>query len=102
MKIELQKYQNYVQNLPQKSHTKYQKPIRKRKHYYYDDQEEEESQEIDSYVTEIRRRRPNKQRKRIIYQDEIDGLREYESHSSTENEEEIEEQNNYKTKSRKR
>ena len=30
LKTELQKYQNHVQNLPQKSHTKYQKPIRKR------------------------------------------------------------------------
>ena len=42
MKIELQKYQN----LPQKSHTKYQKPIRKRKHYYHDDQEESEESEV--------------------------------------------------------
>ena len=50
----MQKYQNYVQNLPQKLHTKYQKLIRKRKHCYYDDQEEE-SEESDSYVTEIRR-----------------------------------------------
>ena len=101
LKIELQKYQNYVQNLPQKSHTKYQKPIRKRKHYYYDDQAEE-SEECDSYVTEIRRRRPKKQRKTIIYEVEIDGLPEYEPHSPTDDEGEIEEQNNYKTKSKKR
>ena len=98
LKIQLQKYQNYVQNLLQK---KYQKPIRKRKHYY-DDQEE--SEESDSYVTEIRRRRPNKQRKRIIYEDEIDGVPEYEPHSPTEDEEQEEEQDNYKiqTKSKKR
>ena len=51
LKIQLQKHQNYVENLPEKSHTKYQKPITKRKHYYYDDQEE--SEESDSYVTEI-------------------------------------------------
>ena len=100
LKIQLQKHQNYVENLPEKSHTKYQKPITKRKHYYYDDQEE--SEESDSYVTEIWRRRPNKKRKRIIYEDEIDGLPEYEPHSPTEDEEEIEEQNNYKTKSKKR
>ena len=31
LKIQLQKYQNYVENVPQNSHTKYQKPIRKRK-----------------------------------------------------------------------
>ena len=97
-KVQLQKHQNYVENLPQKSHTKYQKPIRKRKHYYYDDQEE--SEESDSYVTEIRRRRPNKQRKRIIYEDEIDGLPEYEPHSPTEDEEQEEEQNNHKSKKR--
>ena len=34
LKIELQKYQNYVQHIPQKSYMKYQKPIRKRKHRY--------------------------------------------------------------------
>ena len=102
LKIQLQKYQNYVENLPQKSHTKHQKPIRKRKHYYYENQEE--SNESDSYVTEIRRRRPNKQRKRIIYEDEIDGVPEYEPHSPTEDEEQEEEQDNYKiqTKSKKR
>ena len=100
LKIQLQKYQNYVENLPQKSHTKYKKPIRKRKHYYYDDQEE--SEESDSYVTEIRRRRPNKQRKRIIYEDEIDGLPEYEPHSPTEDEEQEEEQDKIQTKSKKR
>ena len=61
-KIELQKYQHYVRNLPQKPRMNYQKPIRKRKYYYYDDQEE--SEESDSYVTEIRRRRANKYKKR--------------------------------------
>ena len=35
-----------------------------------------------SYVTEIRRR-PNRQWKRIIYEDEIDGLPEYEPNSPT-------------------
>ena len=49
-------------------------------------------------------RRPNKQRKRIIHEDEIDGLPEYEPHSPTEDEEQEEEQDNYKiqTKSKKR
>ena len=105
LKIQLQKYQNYVENLPQ---TSYRKPIenriRKRKHYYYDD-DYEESEESDSYVTEIRRR-PKKQKKMIIiiYEDEIDGLPEYESHSLTEDEEQQKEQDNYKiqTKSKKR
>ena len=92
LKIELHKYQNYFQNIPQKSYQKpsYTKPIRKRKHYYYD--EPEESEESDSYVTEIPRR-PKKQKKRIIYEDEIDRIPEYETDSPTE--EEQEEDNNY-------
>ena len=83
LKIELHKYQTYVQNTPQRSYQKpsYQKLIRKRKHYYYD--EPEQSEESDSYVTEIRRR-PKKQRKRILYEDEIDGPPEYEPDSPTE------------------
>ena len=47
------------------------KTNKKRKHYYYD--EHEESEESDSYITEIRRR-PKKQKERIIYEDEIDGI----------------------------
>ena len=75
--------------------------MRKRKHYYYDDHED--SEDSDSYVREIRRR-PKNQKKRIIYEDEIDGLPEYEPHSPTEDEEQEEEQDNYKiqTKSKKR
>ena len=85
--------------MPQKSYQKpsYTKPIRKRKHYYYD--EPEESEESDSYVTEIRRR-PKKQKKRIIYEDEIDGIPEYEPDSPTE--EEQEEDNNYEIQSKHR
>ena len=98
-KTELQKYQHYVQNLPQKPRMNYQKRIRKIKHYY-DDQEE--NKESDSYVTEIRRRRPNKHRKKIIYEDEIDGLPDYELHSPTEDEEQEKEYNNkVQTKSKK-
>ena len=75
LKIELHKYKAYVEQLSQKS---YQKPIRKRKHYRSLEPEEEESDESDSYITEILRR-PRKQRKRIIYEDEIDGVPNYES-----------------------
>ena len=100
LKIELHKYRNYFQNMPQKSYQKpsYTKPLRKRKHYYYD--ELEQSEESDSYVTEIRRR-PKKQKKRIIYEDEIDGIPEYEPDSPTEEEQEdnnYEIQNKYKGK----
>ena len=99
IKIELHKYQNYFQNMPQKSYQKpsYTKPLRKRKHYYYD--ELEQSEESDSYVTEIRRR-PKKQKKRIIYKDEIDGIPEYEPDLPTE--EEQEEDNNYEIQSKHR
>ena len=74
LKIQLQKYKDYVEQIPQRSYQKpsYQKPLRKIKHYQPADEENEES---DSYVTEIRRRRPKKQAKRIIiYEDEIDRL----------------------------
>ena len=89
MKIELHKYKNYVEQLPQKSYHRsyahYQKSIRKRKHYH--DIEQEESDESDSYITEIRRR-PKKQKKRIIYDDELDGIPDYEPESSSEEEQE--------------
>ena len=70
--------------MPQKSYQKlsYTKP-RKRKSYYYDDAEE--SEESDSYVTEVRRR-PKKQRKRILYEDIVDGIPECEPDSPTEEE----------------
>ena len=70
----MQKCKDYVEEIPQRSYQKpsYQKPLRKIKHYQPADEENEES---DSYVTEIRRRRPKKQAKRIIiYEDEIDRL----------------------------
>ena len=87
----MHKYNAYVEQLSQKSYQKpyvnYQKPIRKRKHYRDLEPEEEESDESDSYITEIRRR-PRKQRKRIIYEDEIDGVPNYESQSPSEEEQE--------------
>ena len=91
LKIELHKYKAYVEQLSQKLYRKpyvnYQKPMRKRKHYRDLEPEEEESDESDSYITEIRRR-PRKQRKRIIYEDEIDGVPNYESQSPSEEEQE--------------
>ena len=91
LKIELHKYKAYVEQLSQKPYRKpyvnYQKPMRKRKHYRDLEPEEEESDESDSYITEIRRR-PRKQRKRIIYEDEIDGVPNYEFQSPSEEEQE--------------
>ena len=51
LKIELHKYQTYVQNTPERSYQKpsYKKPIRKRNHCYHD--EHKQSEETDSYVT---------------------------------------------------
>ena len=90
MKIELHKYKNYVEQLPQKSYHKsyahYQKPIRKRKHYH--DIEQEESDESDSYITEIRRRPSKQTNKRIIYDNELDGVPDYKPESLSEEEQE--------------
>ena len=54
--------------------------IKKRKQFYYDDYED--SEESDSYTTEVQRRPKRKKN----YEDEIDGIPEYEPHSSTESE----------------
>ena len=86
----MHKYKTYVEQLPQKSFQKpyvnYPKPIIKRKHYG-DLEPEGESDESDSYITEIRRH-PKKQKKRIVYEDEIDGLPNYEPESPSEEEQE--------------
>ena len=87
--MELHKYKAYVEQLSQKFYQKrylnYQKPIRKRKHYRNLEPEEGESDESDSYITE-RCRSPRKQRKIIIYEDEIDGVPNYEPQSPIEDE----------------
>ena len=89
----MQKYRHYIEWSSQKTYRpNYQKPIRKRK-YYYDQQGDDESKESDSYITEIRRRPKKQKRKRIIYEDKIDGLPEYEPDSPTEEEQEEEDQN---------
>ena len=72
LKIELQKYKTYVYQLPETQTKKYySKPIRKGKNYH-DLQPESEIDESDSFVTEIRRRRPRKQKRKIIYEDKLD------------------------------
>ena len=100
LKIELEKMKNYVENLPKfPRKPNFRQPIwntyKKRKQFYYDDYED--SEESNSYVTEGRRH--PKRRKKVIYEDEIDGIPEYEPHSPTETEEQEEEQN-YKIKRR--
>ena len=100
IKIKLHRYQNYFQNMSQKW---YQKPSYTSNYWEKESttikNELEQSEEIDSYVTEIRSR-PKKQKKRIIYEDEIDGIPEYEPDSPTK--EEQEEDNNYEIQSKHR
>ena len=100
LKIDLEKMKNYFENLPKfPRKPDYRQPIqntyKKRKQFYYDDYED--SEESNSYVTEVRRH--PKSKKNVIYEDEIDGIPEYEPHSPTESEGQEEEQN-YKIKKR--
>ena len=100
LKIDLEKMKNYFENLPKfPRKLDYRQPIqntyKKRKQFYYDDYED--SEESNSYVTEVRRH--PKSKKNVIYEDEIDGIPEYEPHSPTESEGQEEEQN-YKIKKR--
>ena len=88
MKIELHKYKNYVEQVPQKSYQKaYPRPIRKRKYYHDLEHGKEDSDESDSYITEIRRRKRKKPRKRIFYEEEIDGVSDQEPDSPPSEEE---------------
>ena len=98
LKIELQKYKNYIEQMPQPRKKYYSKPIRKRKHYS-GLEHETESDESDSYV-EVRRR-PKQQKKRIVYEDELDGIHEYEPQSPSEDEEPKENYRNNRKKHEK-
>ena len=87
-KTELHKYKTYVAQVPQNtSKNYYSKPMRKRKHYS-DLQPESESDESDSIVTEIRRRQRQQKRKGINYEDQLDGVPDYEPQSPSEEEQE--------------
>ena len=98
LKIELQKYKNYIEQMPQPRKKYYSKPIRKRKHYP-DLEYETESDESDSYV-EVRRH-PKQRKKRIVYEDELDGIPEYEPRSLSEDEEPKENYRNNRKKHEK-
>ena len=81
LKMELQIYQQYVQNVLQNSHRKpsYVRPKRKRIQYY------DESDESDLYILEIRKHPRKSQKRKIIYEDNFDGIP-YEPDSPTEEE----------------
>ena len=81
LKIELRKYQQYVQNV---SETPYREPsyvrLKRKRIQYYD-----ESDESDSYISEVRKHPKKLQKRKIIYEDDIDGIA-YEPDSPTEEE----------------
>ena len=81
LKIELQKFQQYVQNFSQTPYRKpsYVRPKRKRIQYY------DESDESDSYISEVKKRPKNYKKRKIIYEDDIDGIT-YKPDSPTEEE----------------
>ena len=70
MKIELQKYKQNVQNVSQNPYRKptYVRPKRKRVQYY------DESDESDSYISEVKKRPRKLQKRKIIYEDDTDGI----------------------------
>ena len=72
--MEIQKYQNYIQynqNIPEKYRKSiFEKPKRKRIQYY---DESDESDESESY-TDIRRQPKRPKKRRMLYEDEIDGI----------------------------
>ena len=80
LKVTIEKYKQYLEEMqPPRRRTNYsEKPIRKRKFFKpdyewrYDEEENEESDDGDNYITEIRQRKKNP-KKRLIYDDEIDG-----------------------------
>ena len=81
LKMELQIYQQYVQNVLQNLYRKpsYVRPKRKRIQYY------DESDEIDSFISEVRKRPRKLQKRKIINEDNTDGIP-YEPDSTTEEE----------------
>ena len=95
LRIELQKYQQYIQNISQTPYRKpsYIRPKRKRMQYY------DESGKSDSYISEIRKRPREPKKRKIIYEDDIDGVP-YEANSPTE-EEEQEEDDIYEVQKKK-
>ena len=80
LKVTIEKYKQYLEEMqpPRRCTNYYEKPIRKRKFFKrdyerrYDEEENEESGDGNNYITEIRQRK-NTPRKRLIYDDEIDG-----------------------------
>ena len=89
LRIDLQKYQKYIQNISQTPFRKpsYLRPKRKTKQYF------DESDESGSYISEIKKRSRKPKKRKIIYEDDINGVP-YEADSPTE-EEEQEEDNIY-------
>ena len=78
LKLALEKYKKYIEQIqPRTSPNLYEKPLRKRKFFKRNyerrfGEEQDDSDVSDEYITDVRKRR-KKTRKRLIYDDEIDG-----------------------------
>ena len=78
LKLAWEKYKKYIEQMqPRTSTNYYEKPLRKRKFFKQNyerrfDEEQDDSDVSDEYITEVCKRR-KKTRKRLIYDDEIDG-----------------------------
>ena len=76
LQIELEKCEKYVEQIQPRNQKKYyEKRIRKRKYYKRDYEQDDSDDDSDTYITEIRKRK-KRPKKRILYEDEIDGISE--------------------------
>ena len=76
LQIELQKYKKYVEQIQTRNKKKYyENPLRKRKYYQRNYEQDDSDDDSDTYITEIRKRK-KRPKKRILYEDEIDGISE--------------------------
>ena len=76
LQIELQKYKKYVEQIQPRNKKKYyENPLRKRKYYQRSYEQDDSDDDSDTYITEIRKRK-KRPKKRILYEDEIDGISE--------------------------
>ena len=93
LQIELEKYKKYVEQIQPRNQKKYyEKPIRKRKYYKRDYEQDDSDDDSDTYITEIRKRK-KRPKKRILYEDEIDGICEADTDSHVSEGEQEQKQN---------
>ena len=92
LQIELQKYKKYVEQIQPRNKKKYyENPLRKRKYYQRNYEQDDSDDDSDTYITEIRKRK-KRPKKRIIYEDQIDGISEPDTDLQVSEEEEQEQE----------